>query len=222
METSKTKKIVKSGGVFRPMLFSTLMVQALLRGTKTQTRRVVKAGFDLEKTSLAGLTNDQAYFVEDNNKMWLGTKIPNAIGDIIWVRETYFDTSIVPKAELFKGVGKYVYKADNAFIGCNNWRPSLFMPKEACRLWLKVTDVRVERLTDISEADAEKEGVLCEGEGGFARYLNYEAGQYEMLYPSGGFRTLWQSINGDGSWFDNPFVWVYEFEVLRDAPEEFG
>ena len=233
METSKTKKIVKSGGVFRPMLFSTLMVHALLRGTKTQTRRVVKAGFDLEKTSLAAVLQDQAYFKDVNSlkNMWLATKIPNAIGDIIWVRETYFDTSIVPKAELFKGVGKNVYKADNAFIGCNNWRPSLFMPKEACRLWLRVTDVRVERLTDITEEDAEKEGLLTEElmSEAFRKHFGYSVGYKNYLSkhtafvkcPIKSYKSLWESINGKGSWDANPFVWVYEFEVLRDAPEGF-
>lgn len=86
------------------------------------------------------------------------------------------------------------------------WRPSIFMPKEAARIFLKVINVRVERLHDISESDAIAEGIIIE--------------KTPFIEPANAFASLWQSINGKKSWAQNPFVWVYEFE-RTEKPENF-
>jgi hypothetical protein len=242
-QTATVGNMVLSDAVFRPMLFSTPMVQALLNGTKTQTRRIIKSkhesglfqvckNLDGKITSIESLNWDEMNCEKDIYP------IAN-IGDVIWVRETYFDTSNVPKAELFKGVGKYIYKADNAFIGCNNWKPSLFMTKDACRIWLKVTNVRVERLQDISEEDAENEGLEKDYSTFFDTNRQYSFPDYNtprteikrgkkvkissglFKYAVDSYKSLWQKINGKDSWDENPFVWVYDFKVIREAPYGF-
>ncbi|GAA4328419.1 hypothetical protein [Flaviaesturariibacter amylovorans] len=92
-------------------------------------------------------------------------------------------------------------------------RNSLFMPKEAARIWLEVTDVRVERLQDISEADAEAEGIELVEHNCFRNYNAADPYQY-LEDPTGSFRSLWQSINGPESWDANPWVWRISFKVL--------
>lgn len=211
------------------MLFSTPMVVALSNGSKTMTRRPQGLELvnddELREWEFVGFGKNikerecAVFKAVGYGDTWAEVPLKIVKGDVIWVRETFFDTSKVDKAELFRKSERFLYKADEVFIGCHKWKPSIHMPKEACRLWLKVKDVRVERLNAISEADAEKEGVLWVGKGsGIVRYMNYETGDYEMVFPSGGLRTLWQSINGDGSWLDNPWVWVYEFEKV-ERPE---
>jgi hypothetical protein len=99
------------------------------------------------------------------------------------------------------------------------------MPKSACRLWLKVTNVRVEKLQDITEEDAKNEGVydafFRKGIAGHA-YKNYldKKGGWDSVADNAihSYQTLWQKINDKESWDANPFVWVYDFEVMREAP----
>jgi hypothetical protein len=218
------------------------MVQALRNGTKTCTRRTQGLEEVNDEEGL-GFNNIQlCYYIEiDTGKKIYSWQIGNTflnkwievypkanVGDVIWVRETFFDTTNVPQAELFRGVGKYIYKADNANIGFNKWKPSLFMPKKACRMWLEVTGVRVEKLQDISEEDAENEGIYDMFHGkdiaGNA-YFNYmdKKGGWDSVADNAvhSFSTLWESINGKGSWDANPFVWVYDFKVMHERPEGF-
>jgi hypothetical protein len=228
-------KPMLSDAVFRPMLFSTPMVKALLNGTKTQTRRVIKDCNEIKKVPLYSeisdfnrkyrkLTNEGEYKIIDS---------PAKIGDIIWVRETF-----IP----FHG-GHCEYKAtisrQNEMLNQDfgiKWKPSLFMPKSACRIWNKVTNLRIERLQDISEQDAINEGVdTCFEKG--TQY--YEEGDYKNYtwHGEGGndsfsgysnvqnakesYQSLWYKINGKKSWDENPFVWVYDFEVALDCPHGF-
>lgn len=209
------------------MLFSTPMVLALSNGSKTMTRRpqgLEKVNDDSLEYEFVGIEKNLlgkkcAFFrAEGANGYWAEVPLKIVKGDVIWGRETFFRHPIPDEG--------YKYKADYSKeqlakipMPPLRWKPSIHMPKEACRLWLKVKDVRVERLNKITEADAKAEGVLAtKTSGGAVRYMNYETGVYEMLYPSGGFRTLWQSINGPTSWYDNPWVWVYEFEKI-DKPQ---
>jgi hypothetical protein len=129
---------------FIPILFSTPMVQAILDGKKTQTRRIVKPQ-----------PQDVTHY-EDGTVVWHPNviKSPYEVGDVLWVRETFFCTKYYEHTPLFKDKGKYVYKATENFIGLHKWKPSLFMPKKACRLFLHVKNIRVELLQDISEQDA--------------------------------------------------------------------
>lgn len=181
-----------------PMLFSTIMVQALLDGRKTQTRRIVKNKLPIgnyEETMIA---------------------CPYKKGDIIWVRETWTN-----RVSDFEGSGMYLYKADGDTP--KKWRPSIFMPKAACRLWFKVVDVRFEWLREISEQDAIAEGieVIHIAEGQTPIYLNYLLNQkLGTVNPCKSYATLWDKINGSGSWLANPFVWVIEFERV-ECPEGF-
>jgi len=165
----------------KPILFSTPMVQAILRGQKWQTRRVVKPQPDSRGPRTANV------LFED----WHGKEIRPKynVGDILWVRETFR-----PKSHGMPIGDPYEYRATALEDGNPTdepWKPSIFMPKEACRLFLKVTNVRVERLQSISEADARAEGV----------------------YSVDSFFALWQKINGTESLAANPWVWAYEFEV---------
>ena len=201
---------------FIPILFSTPMVQAILKGRKTMTRRKIKLykadEYPLRQTS---------QWMQENNTCPYGK-----VGDVLWVRETFC-------LNVFEN-NPYLYKADDN-DGENDylrWKPSLFMPKAACRIFLVITDIRVERLQHISKEDAKKEGIeftiadkekfRCRATG-MKLYRDYERKDNSLTnYPCNGFEnaivsfeTLWQSINGKESWEANPWVWVIVFERIE-------
>ena len=177
----------------KPMLFSGPMVRAILDGSKTQTRRVIKS---------------------------LTQSCPYPVGTRVWVRETwaaidYYDNrkpSQIPETNLvyraggpnLNGEDRQTFKID----GRGKWRPSIFMPKWAARIWLEITDVRVQRLQDISEEDAMAEGVDWRDYAGLASKTARKL-----------FADLWESINGKDSWHANPWVWVYEFKRAEGGAE---
>jgi len=144
------------------------------------------------------------------------------VGDLLWVRETW---NACPVHEVDNGVYEAGYpykkiatkKPDSAWVFYHvekehegPWRPSIHMPRWASRITLKITDVRVERLQDISEEDAQSEGA----ERGMLKTMGGEFILHGGSYTCG-FINLWQSIYGPDSWTQNPWVWVIEFEVIK-------
>lgn len=222
----------------KPILFSTPMVQAILEGRKTQTRRIVKPQPEAEKFSaiIGGYDNipRMARFWtkrDVNNPFIEDIKSKYRKDDILWVRETFQHTKCLhlhPSDDYYG----YIYKADGEpWEDYENWKwkPSIFMPKEAARIFLKVNNIRVERLQDISENDSLKEGVIIFDKytneakklnlnGIFKDYLSKTFPDSFKTSAKESFETLWQSINGN--WEENPFVWVYEFEQV-EKPENF-
>ena len=180
----------------KPILFSTEMVRAILDGRKTQTRRVVKPSV-LEKG-----TN---WFWNPNENICLAQYRK---GDVLWARETFCEVPYEYNHIPIKGghitIPKYAYKADSERDYTGIWKPSIHMPKEVARIWLEVTDVRVERLQEITEEDARAEGALPTRE---------ERG-YNCCRD--GFITLWDSLNAKRGygWETNPWVWVVSFKRL--------
>jgi len=201
----------------RPILFSTPMVQAILDGRKTQTRRKINHfGNNMHYGMLLGAwgLSDDPQHIKDNKWQWtLQTDVDDngifylncpygQIGDVLWVRETFamsYDTEDHPELPGNDQETGYVYKADGKpFYQIDKWKPSIFMPREACRIRLEITNIRVERLREISESNAISEGII----------------HNSMNDPRIEFQWLWQSINGIESWELNPYVWVIEFKKL--------
>jgi len=180
----------------RPILFSAPMVRAILAGEKTQTRRIIKPQPDSRGLRLTHIWED-----------WHGRSIKCPYGDIgdhLWVRETFCKT----EWEAFN------YKAewDNIHPELSKhtkWKPSIFMPRIASRITLEIINIRAERLNEIMEEDAQAEGVKSTAK------LTPSGDDYIGLYASEHFETLWQSINGPGSWDENPWVWVIEFKKIK-------
>lgn len=186
----------------KPILFNTEMVRAILDGRKTQTRRLIKP---------------QPTNPRHNNVGWLGwddghgyrMKPPCEVGDILWVRETWqYVYTCDDYEKCIEITGRYVYFADDPmpftyWVDTDTgehkdqmpWRPSIHMPREAARIFLRVTDVRVERLQDIDD-----DGVVAEG-------LEIGA-QVDELWN----RTVKKSDRAKFGWENNPWVWVIEFE----------
>lgn len=200
----------KNDGIFRPILFSTPMVKAILDGRKTQTRRIVKDK-NLQE-------NKNEYKEEEFLLATIKSKINK--DDILWARETFaFAPLDLESKKHYPELSDYIYKAtfNSTTI---KWKPSIFMPKSACRIFLKVTNVRVERLQNISEQDAIAEGIT---EYAYGYWRNYESSfsggrpktGVDYRKPIESFRSLWQSINGKESWKGNPWVWVYDFELIE-------
>lgn len=199
----------------KPILFSAPMVRALLDGRKTQTRRVMPSShprFPL----LDQISMDVLIFDPEKPEVWywdglhggVGASygIRCAVGDRLWVRESFAVSGIGwgKKPKDAKG-GKVHYRADpdhgwQDYWG--NWRPSIHMPRWASRLTLIVTDVRVQRLWEISRGDAMAEG---------CPFANMAAGPNPCVW----FADLWNSINGPGAWGANPWVAAYSFRVIR-------
>jgi hypothetical protein len=141
--------------------------------------------------------------------------------DRLWVREAWA-FGIHAMAAARDEDGPFVYAADGSTQGrlCDRWRPSIHMPRAASRITLEVTSVCVERLQDISEADAIAEGVERTITGdGWRRYCNDPELEACGLTPcasaANSFRSLWESINGPKSWQANPWVWVVEFKRVQ-------
>lgn len=193
----------------RPILFSGEMVRAILDGRKTQTRRIVKKkkdwafGCELAPSELAGEINAGKF----------SNSIYGEPGERLWVRETF--TYDVVERPPYDQAGNpteeqvVIYKASDRDPGCydGKWKPSIFMPRDACRLTLEILNVKIERLRDISAEDCLKEGILPHGAMSVYQ-SNNEARQAR-------FKNLWESINGADSWEKNPWVWVIEFKRVK-------
>lgn len=201
----------------KPILFNTEMVRAILDGRKTATRRAVKPQFalgaDRKKHAFGGVDGNIFIWADKPN---IKTVIhpPYSPGDILYVRETW----------CLNNFGWH-YRADWPGDNCSDmgaddkWHPSLHMPKEAARLFLRVTDVRVERLQDMTISDLQDEGFLAHG------YISQYAALGENHFDR--FKTVWDStIKADLTrygWAANPWVWVIEFErISKEAALEGG
>lgn len=178
------------------------MVRAILDGRKTQTRRAAKpqpaAGVRTSPFVGSGL--------EDGHGKELRCPYGQP-GDRLWVREAWARAYVAQAGQEW-----FVYReSDNRTDYGGPWKPSIHMPRAACRLVLEITDVRVERLQSISEADARAEGVESEFAGAdFAAAHGSLCGSQHRY----GFASLWESINGAGSWTTNPWVWAVTFKVV--------
>lgn len=148
------------------------------------------------------------------------------IGDELWVRETWCERNAYMYEDNTSG---YLYKADNFDEMDVKWRPSIFMPKEASRIFLKITDVRVEHLQDITNADAKSEGAEfwnlasdCKKESEFVTEYFGEYCHEEKRDYRKGFQILWDSINKKRgySWDTNPIVLVYSFERMQNEKKQ--
>lgn len=179
----------------RPILFSGPMVRALLAGTKTQTRRIVKR-YEVR----AGMPQPEW----DSLLRLCPYGQP---GDRLWVREAWAE--VRPRGIPWPATMTVYREADNRTDYGGPWKPSIHMPRRASRLTLEITGVRVERLQDISEADALAEGIVQLKDGGFG----LPAGEhYHCADPRQSYLSLWEAINGPGSVGANPWVWVVEFK----------
>lgn len=178
----------------RPILFSGPMVRALLDGRKTRTRRVVKPQPEWSCSPLE-FTNSPGVWAPNEAEDY--RRCPYGVpGDRLWVRETW--QRVVPL--LIDPTTKYEYLA-TVRDGCHpaRWKPSIHMPRVASRITLEVVRVRVERVQQITEADA-----IAEGCG------RAECGALAVLE----YCRLWNEINGPGAWAENPWVWVVEFKRI--------
>jgi hypothetical protein len=177
----------------RPILFTGEMVRAILEGRKTQTRRLVYTNGYVPTIDISKVRN----FTKECRH--------GQPGDVLWVKETFYDSRKESKRM------PVTYRADISVDEDLSrdfaWKPSIFMPRWASRITLEITNVRVERLQEITEADAKAEGTA-----------------WPELLTSGkshgyrqGYRNLWESISGKGSWAQNSFCWVLEFRRIKPA-----
>ncbi len=209
-QTPPFGKQMLADAVCRPILFSTPMVNAIRKGDKLMTRRIVK-----ENIPIGNWDETLKY-------------CPYQVGNILWVRETTCWVMLDHAPDLLEGAKErtqFVYKANvhpdwmeyaKEKYGYK-WKPSIFMPKDACRLFLEVTDIRIERLTEISEEDAILEGVQKQFSTLFNewRFKDYANVKDDWRSAVSSFQSLWASINGINSWDENPLVWVYSFKVVE-------
>lgn len=222
----------------RPILFQGAMVRALLDGSKTQTRRVVKpqppeyvkdlCSYHHPRPGhwLFGWSKENAELLD-----WCIKSPYGGPGDLLWCRETF--CPIYPQDPTYNGGRpiEYDYAATYTHgdrlgdsLGIKKvWKPSIHMPRAASRITLQITCVRVERLQDISEADAKAEGIESLTYGGETTWRDYTltdewAEVSPMLHnPIDSYESLWESINGPGSWDANPWVWVVGFKRVEGA-----
>jgi hypothetical protein len=204
---------VAAGPRERPILLSGPMVQAVLAGTKTQTRRRVKPqppNLTGGKSGFSAFTPAGSVSLRGRNGDEIGECFVRAKygldGDRLWVKETF---AACRHGERHPECIEY--RADNRSESGLRWTPSIYMPRWASRITLEITEVRVQRLQEISEADAIAEGVLKTG--GCANLQPHHFRPARDL-----FRELWDSINGAGSWSSNPWVWAISFRRLEPTP----
>jgi len=201
----------------RPILFSGPMVRAILAGQKTQTRRVAK---DVRHPDFGNWYAPGALALEPQHV--IDRACPHGEpGDRLWVRETW---------NRFEPWSGFHYAADYEAFGIGpdddpdhipdhevRWRPSIHMPRAACRIVLEITGVRLERLQQITDADCWAEGIEeCDGlldEAEICRLAKAMGRSVEDPQPT--FAALWESINGTGAWDVNPWVWVPEFRRVQ-------
>lgn len=239
----------------KPILFNTEMVKAILDGRKTQTRRVIK---EFAEEEILSISAPDGIFIgrygkdgwrgelpdrHDGNTYCVEAKPPCKVGDILWVRETWTNIPVSPGGHTRIG-GRYYYKADGDLrpVGWRgNWHPSIHMPRAAARIFLRVTDVRVERLQDITEDDVCAEGaeplIRCKrqyrvyDQNGVSGDMCWntdsackdcpELSSYAELFGEMVWNeTIKKSDMDKYGWSANPWVWVITFERCEKTTDE--
>ncbi|MRT30833.1 hypothetical protein [Herbaspirillum sp. CAH-3] len=219
----------------RPILFSAPMVRAILAGDKTQTRRIVKFPHhnplvEWEPITIGGERGGRTASGEKipeqggifHTRTGEGLMCPHGQpGDRLWVRETWRGVVKISPPNAVKpeyGVARYVPDKEHCKRieyaatekrDADPWRPSIHMPRWASRILLEITCVRVERLLDISQADAYAEGAMSWAQEQETQVKDLNGGDDRIA-----FMALWESIGGAGSWAANPWVWVVEFRRI--------
>lgn len=218
----------------RPILFKDAMVRAILSGAKTQTRRIV--AFPRKRDCFICVDHGLGWwpYQSDDGESELcddGMEHPykcpfGEVGDRLYVREAF---AVVPRTAYARSedVQQTLRPDDDHDAAIYRsgwtrsksgfrWKPSIHMPRWASRITLEITGVRVQRLNDISEADAIAEGVLCNSTIDY-RKTSIEGGAVLHSHFVDGYKELWGSINGPGSWEANPWVWAIEFKRIEQA-----
>lgn len=204
----------------KPILFNTEMVRAILDGKKTCTRRIVKgaipddAMWGYTMFTPKGCISCRGVYADEYGEKFF--RLPYQQGDILYVRETWCKGFWMNEKE------RYYYKADDNDFHCV-WHPSIHMPKEAARIWLKVKDVRVERLRECGEGwciDIEKEGIATPQDA--ILYISDDAfhDALRMEFQKTWYGTIKKSDIERYGWNANPWVWVIEFERCEKPKEE--
>lgn len=220
----------------KPILFNTEMVRAILDGRKTCTRRLVKF-LPGENSQWTGYIKDGLMLYNGRNEPCI-RKVPYQPGDIMYVRETWqYLYELDGNEQIIEGTGKYYYAATDTipfdtYVDASGvthervpWHPSIHMPKEAARIWLKVTGVRMERLQEMKPVDVIKEGAYpdcwdclntygesgsqcCYGTKEECSQCDEVMMEWEKLWTS----TIKKSDLDCYGWDANPYVWVISFE----------
>jgi hypothetical protein len=214
-----------------PILFSAPMVQAILAGRKTQTRRIALTVGPGNWTATRSEFDDWKIEPEDKSLHYDIINIYGRCSDRLYVREEHYRYGHWEPVPGVRTKGnrqkwKFVEDTDDVLFeppdACRKgrhhkdpatkaWHKRLarFMPRKYSRITLEITSVRVERLQDISESDAIAEGIIEDGVG----WNGYDKGPWQR-HAVDAYRDLWESIQGPGSWEQNPFVWVVSFKRL--------
>ncbi len=187
----------------KPIIFNTEMVRAIMAGNKTQTRRIVKKEFSIceyepDLWHWQTIKKDGWISHTGNRESFIKKFCNYEIGQTLWVRETWQEGNIL---------NDYYYKALCAqWSGdLKKWKPSIFMPRKAARIFLKIKEIRIEKIQDITLQDIEREGIKIE-----------QLDRHDTIIDN--FIKLWDSINkkrGYG-WEQNCYVWVYDFEAMNE------
>jgi hypothetical protein len=204
---------------FKPILFNTEMVQAILAGRKTETRRlkglkVINANRENYHHNQFSKDNQFFTFEKKDTRSYELIKVPYQVGDVLWVKETFSNELWTQDVNFYQEIDT-VYKADDYATKMEvfevnshflKWKPSIFMGKESCRLFLEVVNVKCEPICYMEANDAINEGIVVE--------------PFEQPYIK--FSKLWNSIHKEPqhNFFNNPYVWVVQFKVI-DKPEDF-
>lgn len=189
----------------RPIIFSTEMVQAILEGKKTMTRRIMKDQNKGDSYKNSRTFRDGIFILA--NGAAINWKCPyGKPNDQLWVKETFTEDR----------TGAIYYRADYQTGMFSKWKPSIFMPRSTSRIDLLINSIRVEQLKDITNEDAKKEGVrFAKSTLGYC-YCDYRYKSFNIMTSAvDSFKSLWEKINGIGSWKDNPWVWVIEFKRIK-------
>lgn len=218
----------------RPIIFSAAMVRAILEGRKTQTRRIIKpqpieaSGIKVEHfhpaiiDRLGDLQPGPEIFGAYTDDGEWGVKCPyGQPGDGLWVREAFSGEYYLSKFSPSEWISSLIWYWADGNPHDGDWtkpKPSIHMPRWASRIFLEVVSVRVERLRDISEADAMAEGIQMHRDGDFPIFTTDGKDCWGSTAWSS-YRYLWDKINGEGAFWDNPWVWVIEFKRV-DAHEQ--
>lgn len=218
----------------RPILFQGAMVRALLAGTKTQTRRAIAPQPDVGegfggsvrlrfKTRRGDLLLDEALDSPEPHT-YLGLCPYGRSGDRLWVRENGWERPERTPKMMREGADTwepYYFDADGITDleaeDFKAWgfkrRPSIHMPRRACRILLEITEVRVQRLQEINADEAMAEGIVRLPDGGYAS--GADGRHYHASSAWYSYAALWESINGAGSWEANPWVWAVSFRRIE-------